>query len=106
MAITEDPVLIRRAMAYVIAVHRELTGENGAPALGTQNQAVDFILADPELSRAISDWAEVTEIDEATTDPPSHLPCDSAYRRLRSYLQSVMDQPVFGYAERHPDDRR
>ena len=35
----------------------ELTEENGAPTLGTQNQAVDFILADPELCRAVADWA-------------------------------------------------
>ena len=45
---TEDTTLIGRALAYVIELYRELTVENGAPTLGTQNQIVDFILADPE----------------------------------------------------------
>jgi hypothetical protein len=56
MAITENIMLIRQALAYVIELYHELTEENGAPTLGTQNQVVDFILADPELSRAVSDW--------------------------------------------------
>ena len=49
---TEDTTLIGRALAYVIELYRELTDENGAPTLGTQNQIVDFILADPELARS------------------------------------------------------
>ena len=48
-ALTEATVLIRRAIAYVIELYPELTAENGAPSLGTQNQVVEFILADPEL---------------------------------------------------------
>jgi len=56
-AITEDTVLIRQAMAYAIELYRELSEENGAPSLGTQNQVVDFILADPELRAAMADWA-------------------------------------------------
>jgi len=55
MAVTENTKLIRQALAYVIELYRELTEENGAPTLGTQNQVVDFILADPELRRAVSD---------------------------------------------------
>ena len=54
----EDPELRREALAYVIALYDELTEENGAPTLGTQNQAVDFILADPgAVPRRRSDWA-------------------------------------------------
>ena len=106
MAITENTVLIRQALAYVIEIYHELTGENGAPTLGTQNQVVDFILADPELSRAVLDWAQDVQIDEATTDPPSHLPRDGAYRRISAYLQSVMDQPVFTRPGQRPGDRR
>jgi hypothetical protein len=49
----EDTRLRREALAYVIALYHELTEENGAPTLGTQNQAVDFILGDPELCRAV-----------------------------------------------------
>jgi len=37
VAITEDTLLIRRAMAYVVELYREMTEENGAPTLGTQN---------------------------------------------------------------------
>ncbi len=106
MAITENTVLIRQAMAYVIELHRELTEENGAPTLGTQNQVIDFILADPELNRAVSDWARTVDIDEATTEPPSRLPHDGAYQRIRAYLQSVMDQPVFTRPGQTPGDRR
>jgi hypothetical protein len=106
MTITEDTLLIRQAMAYVIELYRELTDENGAPTPGTQNQVVDFILADPELREAVSDWARSVEIDEATTSPPARLPCDNTYRRIRAYLQSVMDQPVFTRSGQEPADRR
>jgi hypothetical protein len=63
----EDTKLGAQALAYVIELYRELTVENGAPTLGTQNQAVDFIRADPELRRAVAAWAETAQIDEATT---------------------------------------
>jgi len=53
----EDPKLRREALVYVIRLYDELTEENGAPTLGTQNRAVDFILADPELCRAVEAWA-------------------------------------------------
>jgi hypothetical protein len=65
----EDTKLGAQALAYVIELYRELTVENGAPTLGTQNQAVDFIRADPELRRAVAAWAETAQIDEATTAP-------------------------------------
>jgi len=52
------------------------------------------------------DWAQGVEIDEATTDPPSHLPGDSSYQRISAYLQSVMDQPVFTRPGQRPGDRR
>jgi hypothetical protein len=106
MAITENTTLIRQALAYIIELYHELTEENGAPTLGTQNQVVDFILADPELRRAVSDWAQGVEIDEATTDPPSHLRRDGAYRRISAYLQSVRAQRVFTRPGQRPGDRR
>jgi hypothetical protein len=105
-ATTEDTVLIRQAMAYVVELYRELTGENGAPSLGTQNQVVDFILADPELREAIGRWAATVPTEEATTAPPQRLPCDPAYRRIRDYMQSAMAGPVFKRPRREPDDRR
>jgi hypothetical protein len=105
-AITEDTLLIRQVMAYAIELYRELTEENGAPSLGTQNQVVDYILADPELRAAAADWAGMTRSDEATTAPPRRLPCDAAYRRIRAYLESIMDQPVFTRPGQEPPDRR
>jgi hypothetical protein len=105
-AITEDTVMIRQAVAYAIELYRELTEENGAPSLGTQNQVVDFILADPELRAAVAHWAGLTRPDEATTAPPRRLQCDATYRRIRAYLESIMDQPVFTRTGQQPSDRR
>jgi hypothetical protein len=81
-------------------------GGERALTLGTQNQVVDFILAGPELRRVVSDWAQGIEIDEATTDPPSHLPGDNSYQRISAYLQSVMNQPVFTRPGQPPGDWR
>jgi hypothetical protein len=103
---TEDTVLIRQAMAYVVELYRELTEENGAPSLGTQNQVVDFILADPELREASARWAATVPTEEATTAPPRRLPCDPAYRRIRSYMEAAMEQPVFTRPGQEPGDRR
>jgi hypothetical protein len=98
-AITEDTELIRFAMEYVAELYRELTKENGAPNPGTQNQAVEFILADPELREAITAWGRATNPDEAMTMPPHRLPIDRAYRRIRSYLEGVMQEPVSEWIE-------
>jgi hypothetical protein len=105
-AITEDTLLIGQALAYAIELYRELSEENGAPSLGTQNQVVDFILSDPELRAAVAQWDRLIESDEATTAPPRRLPCDAAYQRVRAYLQSIMDQPVFTRPGQEPPDRR
>ena len=94
-AITEDTELIRFALDYVGELYRELSQENGAPNPGTQNQAVDYILADPELCEAVVKWGHATKADEATTVPPHRLPIDTAYRRIRNYLESAMQEPVF-----------
>ena len=91
----EDPKLRRQALVYVIRLYDELTEENGAPTLGTQNQAVDFILADPELCRAVAAWAKTANIDEATTAPPQRLPRDALYDHVRAFLARIMEPPVF-----------
>jgi len=106
MATTEDVELIRRALAYAIELYRELTGENGAPTLGTQNQIVDFILADRELRETVTGWGRTVETDEATTRPRQRLPYDDAYRRIRDFAQSRLDQPVFMPPRQEPGDRR
>ena len=91
----EDTGLRLAALAYVIALYDELTAENGAPTLGIQNQAVDFILADPERRRAAADWAAGAGIDEATTAPPRRLPQDALYRQVRGFLARIIEPPVF-----------
>jgi hypothetical protein len=92
---TEDTKLGAQALAYVIELHHELTDENGAPTLGSQNQAVEFIRADPELRRAVAAWAETVEIDEATMAPRQCLPFDGLYDHVRAFLQRVTAPRVF-----------
>jgi hypothetical protein len=104
--LAEETELIRHSIAYAIELYRELTAENGAPALGTQNQTVDFILGDPELRAAVAKWGRKAQPDEATTAPRRRLPGGAADRRIRGYLQSVMDQPVFTRPAQEPGDRR
>ena len=93
--LTEDTALIGHAMAYTIELYRELTDENGAPSLGTQNQTVDFILDDPQLCSAIQAWARRAQTDEATTTPPRRLPRDETRRRVAAFLLTAMEPPVF-----------
>lgn len=93
--LTEDTALIGDAIAYTIELYRELSEENGAPTPGTQNQIVDFILADPELSFAVKRWGEHARIDEATTAPTQRLPFDEAYRRIAGFMKSTMERPMF-----------
>lgn len=90
----EDTELAAVALAYVIELYQEMTGENGAPTLGTQNQAVDFILTDPELSAAVARWAEGRPILEASTRPPQRLPRDGVYERVRGCLEAAMLPPL------------
>ena len=92
----EDTKLRQAALAYVIALYEELTGENGAPTLGTQNQAVDFILSDSDLRRGIARWA--AENGDAPTVPPWRLPQDGLYDRVRAYLEETMERPIFATA--------
>src|SRR5436190_15247824 len=83
----EDPKLRRDALAYVIRIYDELTTENGAPTLGTQNQAVDFILANPELRRAVAQWAASINIDEASAAPRRGFPTTSFISRFAPILE-------------------
>jgi hypothetical protein len=89
----ENTGLRLQALAYVIKLYDELTAENGAPTLGTQNQMVEFILADPDLWRAVAEWAATTDIDEASTASPRRLPQDELYRRVRSFFEKIKDPP-------------
>ena len=93
LSVTEDTKLGLQALAYVIELYRELTAENVAPTLGSQNQAVEFIRADPELRRAVVAWAETVE-DEAVMTSRRFLPFDALYDRLRAFLEQTMTSPV------------
>jgi hypothetical protein len=46
----EDPELVLDAIAYVEAVHRDLTAENTAPSSGVEGRVIAAIRADPALS--------------------------------------------------------
>jgi hypothetical protein len=72
-----DTALALHALTYVIRLHADLTSEHGAPTLGTQNQAVDFILADPELSRAVATWAAMTVIRRGRLTPIEGWPASN-----------------------------
>lgn len=89
MARSEDPEAIVDALAYVEELHQELTTENGAPPLGAQNQVVDAILADPDLTAYVQDWARRTRALEASTEPPMRPPIDDVYRFVRDLLLQV-----------------
>ena len=93
--LAEDTGLRQAALAYVSALYREVTGENGAPTLGTVNQAVEFILADSELRRGVAQWAARENIDEAATAPPRRLQQDGVYDRVSAFLEDIMEEPVF-----------
>jgi hypothetical protein len=95
-AIPEEDIGVRQAaLAYVIELYRELTEENGAPTLGTQNQVVDFILTDPERRRRVAEWAADASIGEATMAPPQRLPQDALYIESRTEMERIMAPPVF-----------
>ena len=87
-----------QALASVIRIYDELTAENGAPTLGIQNQAVDFILANPELRRAVAQWAASINIDEASTVPRRGFPTTSFISRFAPILErswgSHRDRPL------------
>jgi hypothetical protein len=79
--------LALQALAYVHKLYAELMAGHAAPGLGTQNQAVHFILDDAELSSAVARWAATTDIEEASARPPRKVPHDELYRRVREYLE-------------------
>jgi hypothetical protein len=91
----EDTTLGARALAYVIELHHELTAENGAPTLGSQNQAVEFICANPELSLAVIAWAKMVDVDEARMVPRRRLPFDELHHQVGAFLQSITAPRVF-----------
>jgi hypothetical protein len=90
--IAEDPDFLLDALAYVTALYREVAVENGAPTLGTQNQVVDFIRADPELRAYVRDWAARRPVREATLEPPARLPQDPLYWRIRNEMLRDMTE--------------
>src|SRR4051794_35985841 len=94
LSVTEDTKLGLQALAYIIELYRELTAENVAPTLGSQNQAVEFIRGDPELRRAVVAWAETVE-DEAVMALRRFLPFDALYDRVGAFFEQTMAPPGF-----------
>src|SRR5215212_2123176 len=100
-AIPEEDIGLRQAaLAYLIELYRELTEENFSPTLCTQNQSVDFILADPERRRRVAEWAASASVEEATTAPPRRLRADTLYVEVRSEMERIMAPPVFETRDR------
>jgi hypothetical protein len=81
----EDTELILAAMAYVEAVHRDVTAKNTVPQV--EGRVVSAILADPQLSDYVRSWARKTAPFEASTDPPPRPPIDATYERVRELLR-------------------
>jgi len=86
--LTEEDKLRLAALAYVTDLHNDLTQESGALPLGTQNQAIEFILGDPELRRALAAWAADAEIHEASLTLRRPLQ-DALYHRVRTHLDHI-----------------
>ena len=87
----EDPELIIDAIAYVEAVHIDLTAENTAPAPGVLGRVVTAIIADPALSEYVRTWAEAgrTRGESAFRRPTP--PMDASYARVRELLRRAGD---------------
>jgi hypothetical protein len=88
----EDPDLILDAIAYVEAVHMDLTAENTAPAPGVEGRVVAAILADPALSDYVRTWASERRALEARLAPPPRPPIDATYERVRELLRRAGDE--------------
>ena len=85
----KDTRLALQALAYVHKLYAELMADHAAPGLGTQSQAVHFILDNPELRDAVVKWAATTNVGEASATPSRRLPHDELYRRVREYLEKI-----------------
>jgi hypothetical protein len=92
----EDPELVLDAMAYVEAVHMDLTAENTAPPSGVEGRAVAAIRADPALSDYVQTWAREGRALEASVAPPRRPPIDATYERVRELLRRAGDEPRRG----------
>ncbi len=86
----EDEEAVAAALDYATAVYRGLTSENGAATLGTQNQIVEFILADPQLALAARRWAKEGGDGEAELGPKRVPPHDEAFRRIEARLSELL----------------
>jgi hypothetical protein len=99
---SEDPELLLDAIAYVDAVHRDLTVENTAPPPGVEGRVVAAILADPALSEYVRGWADEGHALEAGMSPPARPPIDATYERVRELLRRTGDEAVLAGATRPP----
>jgi hypothetical protein len=89
----EDPELVLDAMAYVEAVHTDLTAENTAPPSGVAGRVIAAIRADPALSDYVRTWARELCAREASVTAPRRPPIDATYERVRELLRRAGDEP-------------
>jgi hypothetical protein len=81
LLLTEEERLRLAALAYVMNLQSELTQENGAPPLGTQNRAVDFMLGDPELGGRRRDRRSDNRATPAAAERASTIACGAILNR-------------------------
>jgi hypothetical protein len=89
----EDPELVLGAMAYVEAVHMDLTAENTAPPSGVEGRVIAAIRADPGLADYVRTWASERRALVASVAPPQRPPIDATYERVRELLRRAGDEP-------------
>ncbi len=80
-------------MAYVEAVHMDLTAENSAPSPGVEGRVVVAMLADPAVSDYVRSWARTRCALEASVASLPRPPIDAVYERVRELLRRTGDEP-------------
>ena len=79
-------------MAYVEAIHIDLTAENTAPAPGVLGRVVSAMLADPALSDYVRTWAEEGRMRRASASRCPPPPMDASYGRVCELLRRAGDE--------------
>jgi hypothetical protein len=83
----KDPALILDAIAYVSAVHRDVTAENTLPPHGVLPRVVSVVLADASLSERAQRWADECARGDAQAASTMRPPWDASYVRVRELLR-------------------
>ena len=93
-AVSDDAELLLSAMAYIEAVHKDVTSQHTFPAPVVGECVLAVILGDPALSDYVRAWGRSTKINGAdwTPDEPPRPPIDATYQRIRDLLRTCGDK--------------